>query len=735
MSPVELARCARRADRVCITRDNWGIAHIEADTDANAVFGLMYAQAEDDFARIEHHYLIALGRLAEVEGKHALFHDLRARLFNDRNVLVKHCEATPSWLRCLLEAWADGLNYFLAKHVDVTPRLLERFEPWMALSFTEGGILGDIGRIPLDDFESFYGGEKTRGATVELSPDEMGSNAFAVAPQNTREGSALLFINPHPDLFFRTEIHVRSAEGLNCYGAATWGQFLIYQGFNDHVGWAHTTSGAGTVDEYRETIAPVNGVLSARHGTDYKPLEIRDIDLWFKTSKGARDTRRFRTYRSTHGPIIRAENDRWISIAMMQKPVEALMQGFLRMKANSYSAFVEAGELKANSITNCVYADRKGNIAFWPPQFMPRRDDSFDYTLPVDGSDPASDWQGEHDLADLPSLLNPATGWIKNVNDSPFAVSGSSSPSIDDYPAYIDTSGENPRSASAATMLQSDKSFTLERLVERSYDPYLSTFDRLVPWLAQNNHPVELGSSDLEEAVALLLAWDCRCSTNSVETTIAVAWGEQLLCEAEEAGRRVSVEMALAFDYIHAGRLTASTTFRAIAHAIDFAIDQTTVAFKLSALEKALEKLGRDHGSWRVPWGVINRFQRATSSLPTTFDDALPSVPVGLVSSLWGCLASYRSRRGEKTRLQYGVSGTGFVAAVEFGARIRALAAYPGGISSDPLSTHFNDQGDRFASANLREVHFYEQDVRDNAVATYRPGSRASAVSLRTGRA
>ena len=132
-----------------ITRDDWGIAHVRGRTDADAVFGMIYAQAEDDFNRIETNYLDRLGRLAEAEGEKAIWQDLRARLYMEPDDLQARYAASPDWLKRLMDAWADGLNFYLATHPEVRPRAITRFEPWMALSFTEGSIGGDIERIPL----------------------------------------------------------------------------------------------------------------------------------------------------------------------------------------------------------------------------------------------------------------------------------------------------------------------------------------------------------------------------------------------------------------------------------------------------------------------------------------------------------------------------------------------------------------------------------------------------------
>ena len=200
-----LSRMKQEAAQVTIVRDDWGIAHVHGHTDAQAVFGAIYAQAEDDFGRIETNYLTALGRLAEAEGSSAVPQDLRARLYIDETDLQARYASSPAWLKALMESWADGLNYYLATHKQTKPRIITHFEPWMALSFTEGSIGGDIESIPLPGLAAFYGWPKF--ASLEHDPGEpTGSNGIAIAPSNTQSHHALLLINPHTSFYFRSEL-------------------------------------------------------------------------------------------------------------------------------------------------------------------------------------------------------------------------------------------------------------------------------------------------------------------------------------------------------------------------------------------------------------------------------------------------------------------------------------------------------------------------------------------------
>jgi acyl-homoserine-lactone acylase len=291
-SPPELARWKAEAAKVTITRDDWGIAHVRGKTDADAVFGLIYAQAEDDFPRIEANYLTNLGRTAEADGEKAIWQDLRARLYVSTPELKADYAKSPPAMRKLMDAWADGLNYFLATHPGVHPRALTRFEPWMALSFTEGSIGGDIERIDLDQLAAFYGNKPKLALAKEIDIEPRGSNGIAIAPKLTSDGGALLLINPHTSFYFRSELQMSSDEGLDAYGASTWGQFFIYQGFNPHVGWMHTSSGVDNVDEFAEKVERRGKGYCYWYGRTCRALKARPITIRYRSAEGLARRRR-----------------------------------------------------------------------------------------------------------------------------------------------------------------------------------------------------------------------------------------------------------------------------------------------------------------------------------------------------------------------------------------------------------------------------------------------------------
>jgi acyl-homoserine-lactone acylase len=699
----ERARWQSRAQNVEIVRDNWGIAHIYGKSDADTVFGAIYAQAEDDFNRVERNYLNGLGWLAQSEGETALYSDLRQRLFIDTDSLKKQYETSPAWLKSLMTAWSDGLNYYLAKHPSVAPKVIRHFEPWMTLSFTEGSIGGDIESVDLDKLKQFYGTPATPGvASVKPEPkDEWpgGSNGFAIAPARSASGHAMLWINPHTSYYFRSELQMVSQQGLNVYGAVTWGQFFVYQGFNAHNGWMHTSYGGDAIDEYFETIVRKRDGMYYRYGTALRKLKVGTVTIPVKQDGGLVN-RRFTVYHSHHGPIIRADNGKWIAIKLFLEPVPALSQSYLRTKTTDYASFRKTQEMRTDTSNNTVYADANGTIAYFHGNFIPKRDPSFDFTHPVDGSNPATEWQGPHAVEDTITLLNPPNGYIFNTNNWPFSAAGASSPKRENYPSYMWTKGENPRGIHAEEMLHDIRGVTLDGLIAAAYDGHLTAFDVLLPPLITAYDALPAGDARrerLQEPIAVLRSWNHRTAADSVATAVAIFWGQELIdrknTEARDADEPV-------YDYL---------------------IGNLTDPERIDTLAVAIGKLQRDYGKWRTPWGEINRFQRLTDDIVQPFDDAKPSLPVGFASSQWGALASFDYTRPRRTKNIYGAVGNSFIAAVDFGPTVHAKALMSGGASGDPASPHFSDQALMFSQGKFRDVLFTPEDVRAHAERSYHP--------------
>lgn len=699
----EIARWEQQAQNVEIIRDEWGIPHIYGKSDADAVFGMLYAQAEDDFNRIEMNYINAMGRLAEIEGESEIYRDLRMKLFIRPAEMKQLYADSPDWLKKLMDAYADGLNYYLHKNPDVQPKVINRFEPWMALTFSEGSIGGDIERVNIRELQEFYGNDpEAQLAQVEdpFLKEPSGSNGFAIAPANTVNGNALFYINPHTSFFFRAELQMVSEEGLNTYGATTWGQFFVYQGFNENTGWMHTSSSADAIDWYLETIVKKDDGIYYVHGDDEKPLKASTVTIPYRTDTGMAE-KNFTVYHSHHGPIIREQDGKWVSISLMERPVDALTQSFLRTKTSNLDEFRKMMDIRTNSSNNTVYADSDGNIGYFHGNYVPRRDPSFDWDSPLDGSNPATDYQGLHTVEEIITLFNPPGGWIQNTNNWPFSAAGPDSPKMADYPRYMAPDTENPRGVNAVRVLQDKKDFTIDSLIAAGYDTYLSAFGLLVPTLVSAYDELADGDdskSALTGQIEVLRGWDQRWAIDSVATSLAIYWGEELMSQVREA-------TGISGNEIYA-----------------FMATETHPAQRLGALAIASQRLEDDFGSWQTAWGDINRYQRLNGDIVQPFSDDGASLPVGFTSARWGSLASFGARTYPGTKRMYGTSGNSFVAAVEFGEKVRAKAITAGGQSGDPGSQHFGDQAERYAEGNLRDVWFYRDDVEAAQAHRYHPG-------------
>jgi acyl-homoserine lactone acylase PvdQ len=454
----------------------------------------------------------------------------------------------------------------------------------------------------------------------------------------------------------------------------------------------HTTSGADGVDEFAETIAPKGNGFTYKDGSEERPVRTEQITIPYKTDAGMK-SRTFTVYRTHHGPVVREANGKWISVALMQEPVKALMQSYGRTKAKNLAEYRKVMDLHANSSNNTLYADADGNIGFFFTNFMPRRDPRFDWSRPVDGSDPATDWKGVLSNDEVPNAINPASGFVYNSNDWPWDAAGKASIDSAKFPPYVEKShSQSARGQHALRVLPGRKDLTIDRLItDVAFDSYQPGFATAIPALVQAWDQLPDTSAlkkKTAEQIALLRNWDFRWGVKSVENSLAVYYAQ-----GGGGGRR-------------GGR------------------GEATPEQLVGNLAAASDRLAADFGTWKTPWGDINRFQRNDANIVQVFDDSKPSIPVGFSSANWGSLASFGARTYPGTKKMYGTSGNSFVAVVQFGDKVRARAVSAGGESGDPASPHFNDQALRYSLGNLRDVYFYPEDVKKHAVKTYRPGEK-----------
>jgi acyl-homoserine-lactone acylase len=706
-STAEIARFQQQAKRVNIIRDNWGIPHIYGKSDADAVFGLLYAQCEDDFKRVEMNYIEKLGRMSEIKGEASLYDDLQIKLLIDTTDAIADYNKAEPWMKKLLNSYADGINFYLHTHPNTKPAMLTRFKPWFPLLWTDGSI-GAISTadITTAELKNFYSGDKVTYTAEPKDPEnQTGSNGFAFSPKITASGNAILYINPHVTFYFRPEVQVTSEEGLNAYGAVTWGQMFVYQGFNDYCGWMHTSCNVDVADVYAEKITKKGEKYFYEYDKQLKPVVEKKISIKYKDGDALK-TKVFTTYATQHGPIMAKRNDQWISLKSYNRSMTSLIQSWSRTKAKGFDDYKKTMDLRANTSNSTVFADNKGNIAYWHGNFVPVRDRKLNWAKVIDGSTSATEWKGLHTVDETVHVYNPTNGWLQNCNSTPFSAAGMMSPKKADFPPYMAPDGENFRGVNAVKVLDKEKSYTIDKVIAAGYDTNLAAFEVLIPSLItifeKNVKPTDSLYAVLSEPIAELKKWNYHSSETSVATTLAIEW----------AGKLSTTLQKLYIDEGEDDQVANVKRFAASA----------TVEQVLPPLLTVVNDLKKKFGKWQMPWGEINRYQRISSDIQQKYDDEQPSVPVGFASALWGMLPSYNSRYYPTTQKRYGVSGNSFICAVEFGPKIKAKSLLAGGESGDPSSKHFNDQLEMYTKGKFKDVLFYKEDVLKNAERTYRPG-------------
>ncbi len=703
----EINRYQKTAKQITIIRDNWGVPHIYGKTDADAVFGLIYAQCEDDFRRVEMNYIEKLGRLSEINGISDVYNDLLNRIILDSVAAKKDFEQADEWLKKLLIAHADGINYYIYKHPSKKPLLLNHFEPWYALMWTDGSIGAiNLGDVTVNELKAFYSNDiivpLAKNNKVFEEPLPSGSNGFAFGPSKTASGNAILYINPHVTFYFRPEVAVESLEGLHAYGAVTWGQFFVYQGFNEHCGWMHTSGYSDVADLYIEKIQSTAKGFSYQYNNQQLPVTEKIISIQY-LENGKLLSKSFKTYYTHHGPVMAKRNGQWISVKANNRSIKSLIQSWQRTKSKGFEDYKKNMEMLTNTSNNTVFADDQGNIAYWHGNFIPKRDTAYNWSKPVDGSTSNTEWKGFHSLNEMIHVYNPISGFLQNCNSTPFTVSGISSPKRENYPHYMSLDGENFRGLNAVKIFKDRTQLTINKVIETAYDTHLAAFDLLIPALlkAYEKNKLDTNFTALSAPINLLKNWDRNSSANSVATTLAIEWGQKLFPTIIRSNGKDESD-----------QVQKTTAFA----------ESNNTSLLLNSLLEVTKELTAKFGTWQKPWGEINRYQRLTGNIVEKYNDAEPSIPSGFAASTWGCLPSFVSKAYPNTNLRYGYNGNSFICAVEFGKKVIAKSLLAGGESSDRDSKHFSDQAIPYTKGEFKEVLFYKEDVLKHVEKSYHPG-------------
>lgn len=710
-SNKEIQNWRRHVNNITIIRDNWGVPHVYGNTDADCAFGLMYAQCEDNFWQLEETFIHNLGRSSEMYGEKNLESDASVALFECvKKGKERYAHAGPL-LKSLCNAAASAVNFYLYKHPAEEQRLLHHYEPWFFLvtsptSPASHGIereemknnFAPAGKLSQESFISW------------LQQKESGSNTMALAPAKTTSGKSMLLINPHVSFFGdgqRYEAHLISHQGLNVSGFAMFGDFYIWSGFNNNAGWSHTNTASDYEDVYLEHFNHPTDPSMYQYGMGYKK-EIQWQDTLLYKDGGELKKKIFLFRKTHHGPIVAKHDSLWVTVKnASDNEGKYVLQSWMMSKAKNIKEFTAAINM-VQLTTNTSYADRFGNIAYWHGNAIPRRDPKYDWRSPVDGSDPGTEWKGMHTANEIVHVINPGTGWIQNCNTSPYQSSGEASPKKENHPLYMSYEEENFRSEEAKNLLSAVKKISYEgfqKLVVSNHLPMMAN------WLPQVINAFDKeGIShpglkvQLRDVVDTLRSWDYRYAVNSSATTLGVAFYYAYTDWIRLQGKGISRRQP--------GRINHFTKTFSLPDSI-----------AVQLLQNAKKDLIKNYGTAFIPWGEINRLQRIHSSgILEKFDDNKTSIPVAAVPGMMGSLFAFNTRTEPGQKKLYGISGSSYVAVVEFGKRIKAKSIHYFGTSADPGSAHYFDQASLYAQAKFKDAWFYKHDVLRHAERKYHPG-------------
>jgi penicillin amidase len=710
---TEINQWKQQAKQITIIRDRWGVPHIYGKSDADAVFGLMYAQCEDNYWQIEETMIRQLGRAAEIYGEKELQADASVALFEcvkrGKEMYVK----ASSLLKALCDAATAGINLYIHTHPAIEKRLLRKYEPWFflipsSLNPSSHGISTTETR---NVFTQSLINKQAEGIEELFLRTESGSNTIALAPKKTSSGNSMLLINPHVNFFGngqRYEAHLVSEEGLNVSGFAMLADFFIWSGFNQYCGWAHTNTASDFEDVYLEQFNHPSDSTMYQYGDDY-----RRAIIWTDTilSKGETGLAQhvFQFKKTHHGAVVANRDSFDVTIKNASTNTGAyILQAWAMCKAKNRKEFTSAmARVQLN--TNTMYSDRFGNIAYWHGNAIPKRNKNFDWRFPVDGSNPATEWKGVHSLSEIIHIINPSNGWIQNCNSTPFLSTGIPMPAKEKYHSYMAYDEKTFRSEEVIRLLTNSGRISFsnfEQMVTSNHLPMMTA------WLPQITAAYDRQTSvypelkKLNDIIDTLRNWNHRYSLTSKATTIAVFWYMSY------------------FDWVR--NKLKDKFYSQNPEVTKFIFEKRLPipdSIMVLMLQRATDTLQKRYGTAFVSWGEINRLQRIhTSGTIEKFDDNKNSLPVSAVPGTMGSLFSFNTRAEPAQKKIYGIAGNTYVAIVEFGKRIKAKSIVYFGQNADPASPHYFDQAPLYVKGKFKDVYFYKEDVEKNAEKNYHPG-------------
>ncbi|MBE9462832.1 penicillin acylase family protein [Dyadobacter subterraneus] len=706
-SPKEIKALKKEAAQITIVKDKYGVPHVYTKTDEQAVFGMSYVQCEEFFDKLESSLISRLGRQSEIDGEAAIYKDLWTRMYTDSTRAKALYKESPKWLQKLCDGFAGGVNLYLITHPDKKTKLIKRMEPWMSLMNNVPALGGS--NIDEAGFAALYSkkGPRFTSYLPSFEPDNFrepaGSNGWAIAPSRTKSKNAMILINPHSEFYGRIEIQVTSEEGLNSYGAPFIGQFSLFQGFNEYLGWMHPVSLSDGKDLYAEMVEQKDGKYYYKYNGEMKAVDSTEITIPYKKGNEIL-TKKFTVYRTHHGPVVSILNKKWVSLKTIDGSIDLLAMHWEKMKAKNFDQFKASMDKRVMTGSNVMYADRDGNIAYWHGNFVPKKDPSLNWKRPVDGSTDATEWKGTYSLDEIPNYKNPANGWLQNCNSTVLYATGKYDSTMAKKPEYMFPDGHTPRAMDAIRVLDKIQDATMDDIIAAAHDTYLPNAARFIPNLIYSYTSSEKPMPELAGPIEVLKKWDFRTDTSSIATTLAVMW----------------IEKVIEMDVAKLEKPYTNEERYSVTNGAAVSTDNLTARQMTDALRDIVAELTKDFGTWKVAWGTVNRYQRNPEGELGT--DSKKSWPLPATPGYLGSLNAYVSKKSPDSKNRYGITGNTFVAVVEFGKELKAKTILTGGASSDPASPHFTDQVDGYINHQYKDIFFYKKDVLKNAEKTYHPG-------------
>jgi acyl-homoserine-lactone acylase len=667
---IQLARS------VTIYRDNYGVPHVYGPTDASCVFGYIYAQAEDNFWQIEDSYIRALGRASEVYGAKTLDDDRLVRALEIPKLAKAEYDRAKPDIKKMLDAFADGLNYYVERNPQVKPRLITHFEPWHMYAFNRYALY----------YLFIFRKSGLKPGEINSATETQGSNMWAITPAKSANGHAMLFINPHQPFFGAGqwyEGHVHSEQGWNMTGASFFGSGFPTIGHNDVLGWSHTVNDPDIIDVYEEAFDNSKDPLAYRYDGAYLHATEWTEVIKVKTADGLSD--KTFTFRKTHhGPIVAKRNGKLLAVKMAKFEEGGQIDEWYAMsKSRNFDEFKQAMSAVAVPMFNAVYADKAGNIFYVYNGAVPKRSTKFDWLKPVDGSTSETEWHGYHTFNELPQVTNPKSGFVQNCNSTPFTTSVFGNPDPTEYPKYMVGEQDTARARISRRILWNKDKFTFDEWAKSGFDTYVIQTETEIPQLVDAWEKTH--TTKLLDPITELRNWDHVSTVGSVPMTLFLLWHEKQYGTAVIPSAKPKQD-------------------------------------PVQSLEQVVDDLTKTFGTWRVPFGDLNRLERRQSGGEEAFSDAAKSLPIAGAPGDLGIVFNFYSRPEKDQKRRYGVAGHSFIGVVDFGPQVQAKSILVFGENSDPNSKHYFDQSELYAKQQFKPAYFTLTEIKAHSERTYHPG-------------